>query len=591
MPYDLYSGDPNDETGKVAYLLQLHQYARMQRVNFESQWEESAALVWPEYRNSFTFGHVKAPGVKQTQFQVDSTGTMAAWRFAAIAEYMMTPFNMMWSRVTADNKDLLKDRNARIYFEDWTRLLWSERYKAEANYQGQQKVNWHALGVFGNQAMLVDQFDTRPGGYSRGLRYMACSPGEIYLLVNHQGRVDGYIRHFRWTARQAYQRWPETISEKLKAALEKADSLTLFDFLEFVIPRTDYDPNQYFSVRSKPWASIYVSSVGNCILEESGYVSFPLAHGRYSLAPEEWYGRGPCQQVLPELKTKNSEKEAFLKAGVLAGDPIRLLPEDGLFDFKATAGNYVYGGMSADGKPLVANLAGGDIAITKELMEDSDRIINAAFLVDLFPLLFDRNSGQPRTAREAVEMANQMAVFMTPLASQFEYLGAMIRREMHVLKEMGKAPVMPPVVKEAKGDFQMEYTSPLGRSINFQGIAGYMRTRQMANEAVQSGGDPSLMDIFDDETAFPDIAEMQFSPVRWMASEKKLAAKKQARAKAAAEDRRVKSLPGEAAMAKARAISDKAQAGMNTGGVLSGTPSGGMPMLPGQTEPGGRSFG
>jgi len=562
----------------------------MQRVNFETSWEESAALVWPEYRNSFTFGHVKAPGTKQTQYQVDSTGTMAAWRFAAIAEYMMTPFNMMWARISTGNKELLKDRNARLYFEEWSRVLWEERYKPESNFQGQQKVNWHSLGVFGNQAMLIDELDTRPGGYSKGLRYMSCAPGEIYLLVNHQGMVDGYIRHFRWNARQAYQRWPDTISPALKAALEKADSNTLFDFLEFVIPNTDYDPNQYFSIKGKPWSSIYVSIVGQCILEEGGYVSFPLAHGRYSLAPEEWYGRGPCQQVLPELKTKNSEKEAFLKQGVLAGDPIRLLPEDGLFDFKATAGNYVYGGVTPDGKPLVHNLEAGNIQVTKELMDDSDRIINSAFLVDLFPLLFDRNN-QAKSAREVIEIANQMAVFLTPLASQFEYIGSLIRREMRVVQQLGKAPVMPPSVKEAAGDFSFIYTSPLGRAVNAQGIAGYMRTRQMANESVQAGADPAILDIFDDEVAFPEIAEEQFVPTRWMADAKKLAAKKQARAKAAEEDRRVKSLPGEAAMAKARAISDKAAAGQNIGGVLSGTPEGGMPQMPGQAGPGGRSFG
>lgn len=562
----------------------------MQRVNFETSWEESAALVWPEYRNSFTFGHVNTPGAKKTQYQVDSSGTMCAWRFAAIAEYMMTPFNMLWSRVSCDNKDLLKDRNARLYFEQWTQVIWSERYKAEANFQGQQKVNWHSLGVFGNQAMLVDALDTAPGGYSPGLRYMSCAPGEIYLLVNHQGRVDGYIRHFRWAARQAYQRWPNTISPVLKAALEKADSLTLFDFLEFVIPNTEYDPHQYFSVKGKPWSSIYISVVGACILEESGYTSFPLAHGRYSLAPEEWYGRGPCQQVLPELKTKNAEKAAYLKTAVEGGDPIRLLPEDGLFDFKATAGNYVFGGVNSDGKPLVHNLEAGNQQYSKDAMAESDKIISAAFLNDLFPVLFDR-SGQPRSAREVVEIANQMAVFLTPLAGQFEYLGALISREMKVIQQIGKAPVMPPSVREARGEFKMDYTSPLGRSLNAQGIAGYMRTKQMANESVQAGGDPAIMDIFDDETAFPEIAEMQFAPVRWMASAKQIAERKQARAKAAAEDRRVKSLPGEAAMAKARAVQSKADAGMNIGGVLSGTPSGGMPILPGQTENGGRSFG
>lgn len=590
MSYDLYQGDDADQQAKVAFLLQLHQYARMQRVNFEAQWEESAALVWPEYRNSFSFGHVKTPGAKQTQYQVDSTGTMAAWRFAAIAEYMMTPFNMMWSRVSTDNRDLLKDRNARIYFDEWTRVLWTQRYKPNANFQGNQKVNWHSLGVFGNQAMLVDKLDAGPGRQQKGLRYISCAPGEIYLLVNHQNKVDGYIRHFRWNARQAYQRWPDTISPVLKSALEKADSNTLFDFLEFVLPRTDYDPNQFFSVKGKPWSSIYVSVVGSCILEEGGYVSFPLAHGRYSIAPEEWYGRGWVQQVLPELKTKNSEKEAFLKTAVLGGDPIRLLPEDGLFDFKATAGNYVYGGVNSDGRPMVHNLEPGNQQYSKDAMAESDKIINSAAFIDLFPLLFDR-ANQPKSAREAIEMANQVMIFLTPLTSQFEYLGAVIDREMYVIKELGLAPEMPPVVKEAAGEFKTTYTGPMGRMVETQGIAGYMRTRQLANEAVQSGGDPAIMDIFDDEVAFPEIAEQQFAPTRWMASAKKLADKRKARARAAAEDRRVKSLPGEAAMAKARAIQTKAATGGNIGGVLSGTPEGGMPMLPGQTEPGGRSFG
>lgn len=580
MAYDYYTGDPADEQAKVAYLLQLHQYARQQRVNFETQWEESAALVWPEYRNSFTFGHVRAPGAKYTQYQVDSTGAIAAWRFSAIAEYMMTPFNMNWSTVGPNDRDLLKDRNARLYFEEWTWLLWTERYRPESNYQGQQKVNWHGLGVFGNQNMIIDALDTRPGGGMTGLRYMACAPGEIYLLVNHQGRVDGYVRHFRWTARQAYQRWPDTISPVLKAALEKADSLTLFDFLEFVLPRTDYDPYQFFSPRGKPWSSTYVSMVGSCILEESGYYGFPLANGRYSLAPEEWYARGPCQQVLPELKTKNSQKEAFLKTAVLGGDPIRLLPQDGLYDFKATAGNYVFGGVTEDGKPLVHNLEPGNQAYTKDAMEESDKIINAAFLVDLFPLLFNRDN-QQKSAREVIEVANQMAIFLTPLASQFEYLGSMIAREMRVLNQLGKAPKMPPSVREAKGDFKFVYTSPLGRAFDAQGIAGYMRTRQLATEAVQAGGDPAIMDIFDDEVAFPEIASMQFSPARWMTPPKKLADKRKARARQAAEENRLKSLPGMAAIMKAQAINSKAQAGMNIGGTLSGVPAGGMPMVPG----------
>lgn len=580
MAYDLYTGDSADEQARVAYLMQLFSHARLQRINFEVQWEESSALVWPELRNSFTFGHVRAPGVKYTQYQVDSAAAIKAWRFTSIADALVTPFNMMWARISTDNDYLLKQRAARLYFEQWTQALWDARYKPEANFHDQQQTNWQSIAVFGNQYMLVDALDTAPGGYQRGLRYMQCSVGEIYLLVNHQGRVDGFIRHFRWTARQAYQRWGNAIPPTLAAALEKADSFTMFDFLQFVIPNTEYDPQKIFSVKGKPWSSIYVSVPGHCILEEGGYRSFPLAVGRYSIAPEEWYGRGPTQQVLPALKTLNAEVETFLKQGLQAGDPTYLLPEDGLFDFKAVPGMYNYGGVNDQGQPLVHTLPAGNIQITQELMERSEKQADAAFLVDLFPLLFNNNN-QQKSAREVIEVANQMGIFLAPtLGRQFGYIGDLIRREMVVLREIGRAPKMPPVVKEAMGDFKFIYTSPLGQALHGQEIAGYFRTVDLATQVANATGDPSVYDEFDFSTSFPEIAMYQHSPTRWMASAAQKAAKAKARAAQAARDQQSKELPGQAAIMKAQAITAKAQAGQNIGGTLSGTPQGGMPMVP-----------
>ncbi len=585
MSYDLYTGAPDDDKARVAWLMQLFHSARTQRVNFETQWEEGASLVWPEYRSSFGYGHRRAPGTKYTQYQVDSTGTIAAWRFMAIADALLTPFSMMWSQIRVDDPYLMRRREVQMYCDDVSQALWAQRYAPTANFQTQQQTNWQALGVFGNIGMWVDEYDAAPMKGPKGLRYMACPPGEIYILVNHQGRVDGCIRNFKWTARQAYQRWGDKIdaAPALKAALEKADAYTLFDFLQFVVPRTDYDPMQVFTDRSKPWSSVYVSEIGYAILEEGGYYTFPLAYGRYSQAPDEWYARGPAQQVLPELKTKNAEKEAFLKQGALAGDPMYLLPEDGMFDFKAQAGQYNYGGMSPDGKPLVGTLPTGNIQITKELMQDSDKNINAAFLVDLFPLLFDRNQ-QQKSAREVIEVANQMGIFLAPtLGRQYgEYLGSMIDREMDLLKRMRMLPPLPPVLREAQGQWKarVHYTSPLARALTNQGHAGYMRTVEMASIIANASGDPSVWDNFDFDAAIPEMSTDQYSPARWMASAAKRDAARKARARAAERERQVQELPGRAAIMKAQAINTKAATGGNIGGTLSGTPQGGMPMMP-----------
>lgn len=583
--YDLYTGAPDDQMAKVAYFMQLFQYARSQRVNFDTQWEEASAINWPEFRNSFSFGHVRSPGVKYGQFQVDSSASIRAMRFMAIADALLTPFNMCWSMYCHPDPEVMKDRDAKVYYEQVTRTIWNERYRYEANFMAQQQTGWLSMGVLGNMGIIPEENDWRPGTKNPGIRYVACFPGEIYLLVNHQGRIDGFVRHFRWTARQAYQKWGNAIPLVLRAALEKADVFTLFDFLQFVIPRTDYDPMKLFSAQGKPWSSTYVSVTGYSVIEEGGYWEFPLAYGRYSLAPEEWYGRGPGQIALAEMKTKNAEKETFLKQGRLAGDPMWLLPEDGIMDFRAESGAYITGGMSEDGKMMVGTPPVGQHQITKELMEDSDKILDAAFLVDLFPLLFDK-SGRQRSARETLEVANQMAIFLAPtLGRQYgDCLGTMCMREYNLLRRMRKLPPPPPVVKEAGGGLHVKYTSPLARALNAQGITGFMRAVEMTATIAQSSGDDSVWDAYDFEVAIPEIVSEMYGPARWMATPKKIAAKQKARQDNAERERQVQELPGKAAIMKAQAISDKASAGQNIGGTLSGTPEGGMPMMPQQPQ-------
>lgn len=594
MAYDLYHGPPDDERARVTHLLDLFAQRRTERAPFEAQWEEIAALAWPEYRNTFAFGSSRTAGEKYTQFQVDSKGSIGSHRFMAIAGALLTPETMLWSKVVAaDSKGraspLMKDRAARIYFADVTKALWQHRYRPEANFVAGNQRNMQSLGVFGNMGMLVDELDTKPGGLSPGLRYTSTSVGEMYPMENHQGRIDGFIRHFRWTARQIMQRWPDKCPQQIKNALEQ-NSVERFDLLQFVLPRTDYDPNKVFSPQSKPWASCYVCVVGQCIMEESGYRTFPWACGRYSQAPDEIEGRGPGQMVLPSLKTLNAEKGLFLTQGHRAADPTYLLADDGLVDFKNAPGHYNYGGIGMDGQKMVDILPTGDIQVTLEMMQQEEKAVDDAFLVSLYPLLFDQN-GRMKSAREVVELANDRGMFLTPLGRQnSDYIGPMVYRELDVLAYLKLLPEQPPSVKEAQGEYTLQITNPLMNALSGQPIAGFMRTVEITANVVQAGGDPALMDVFDFETALPEIAEDQFVPPRWMASAEKIAAKAKARAQSAERERQVKELPGKAAIMKAQAISDKAATGGNTGGTLSGMPEGGMPMMPGQTAPGGRAF-
>lgn len=601
MSYDVnYTGSTDNTAEYAAWLMMLFGQARTRRLTFEVQWEESAAVCWPEYRNSFSFGHVRPPGVKYTEFQVDTSGSVAAHRFMSICDALITPFSMLWSVYKDANPELMKDREVQLYYKKYTQAIWSQRYRWEANFVGSNQLNWHSLGVFGNMGMMVEELDTRPGNMKPGLRYIATSPGEMYPLRNYQGRVTGFIRHFRWNASQAILKWGmENVAVAVKAAYDRNDQ-TLFDFLQFVLPNTEYDPHKIFSWQGKPWASVYLSVFGMKIMERGGYRSFPWAGGAYDFAPEEDYGRGPGQMVLPSLKTLNAEKAMMLRVDHKAAEPAYLISDDGLVTLKTAPSAFNYGGLGDAGEPRAKPLETGNLQITPEMMAQELKSVDDAFLVSLFPSLMPDKQDQ-KTVLATIEAANERGIFLAPtLGRQFtDYLGPMLDREADILQFLSAnqpdnlriMPKMPPVMREAGAESQTVFCSPLAKALTGQKVSGFMKVVQFAQGVAEATGDQEVMDVFDFDVANPAMADEFFVPVDWMADPKKIAAKRQARQKQVEQENAVKALPGQAAIEKAHAISDKAAAGQNIGGTLSGVPEGGMPMMPGQNAPGGRAFG
>lgn len=581
-----YTGGRDDEEEKLAFFIQLFNQLRARRTNFELQWEESAALCWPEYQSSFFFGRDVAPGMKRTQYQLDTTAAVSSHRFASIAEWMITPTNMLWSMVKAGGVDgdyLMKKREVKLYYEKLTRCLWYHRYRAEGNFVSQNHQNMQGLGVFGNMGMFVDELCDTIDPTKHGVRYLATPVGEIYRELDHQRRMVGFIRHFRLTAEQAKRKWPNKIIPVLEAALQ-ISSTTLYDFLHIVRPRTDYNPGFLLSPKGKKYASTYISWQGHCILEEGGYRVLPLAYAPYMMVPDEDYGRGPAQMVLASLKTLNAEKGIFLKQGHRASDPAYLIGDPGLMDLRTTSGAFNAGGVTPDGQPLVHILPTGEIQITEKMMELELVGINDAFLVNLFKMIMDNPTDM--NARQVVEYINERGILLAPTLGTIpgEYCSPIIDRELDILSWLRFLPEVPPILKEAKAgrDYEIVYCSPIARAVQSQETAGFMRQVEFAQNVSQATGDPSLMDYFDWDTAMPEMGEQNAVRASWYSSPQKIAGIRKDRAAQVERSNQVKELPGKAAIMKAQAISDKAGAGQNTGGALSGTPPTGMPGVPNQ---------
>jgi hypothetical protein len=518
-----------------------------ERSTFAAHCEEVAQLILPTSKNTFYYQDYNTPGEKKTQQQVDATGALALHRFCAIADSMVTPRNMHWHGLAGDEY-VMKDRATRLWFESTTKVLFRERYAAHANFVAQNYNNWQSLGAFGNSTMYVDRYDNRWHGGSAGLRYKSVPFGETYYGENHQGKVDRMIRWFRLTAYQAVQKWGEEwLPETLRAPLQQ-DSQTTFNFLHCVRPRTeDYDP-EALDARSMPFTSYYVSIEGNCLMApERGYRKFPYAVSRYDQTPGEVYGRGPAMLVLPSLKTLNAQKIVFLKQGHRAADPVLLMADDGIVGMDMRPGAMNKGGVTSDGRPLVATLPTGEIQVTIEMMQQESGIVNDVFLVSLFKVLTDHPN---MTATQVIELVNEKGMLVAPTLGRqhTEMVPTMVDRELDLCADMRLLDPMPPRLREAMGSYEVTDTSPLSLAASMGEVAGFLRTVEQLRELVNITQDMSLLDPINFDKATPAIARINRVQESWLADDDMIAAKRQARAQKQAADQAIQAAPAQAAL-------------------------------------------
>lgn len=544
MAYDLETKRKSDI---VQEAIADHKRLSGDRGNFESHWLEIAERMIPAHRNqfnSYSHGNLTTKGEKRTEFIFDSTAVLALDRFSAILDSLLTPRNQTWHRLMASDVNLNKDRQVRVWFEEVNRILFKFRYAPQANFASQNQQNYKSLGAYGTGCVFVDELYK-----DVGLRYRNIHLGEIYFDENHQGLVNKALRYFPLSARQAVEQFGLRAPERCRAALGTNPG-QLFYFLHCVKPREDVDYERK-DFRGMPFASYYVSLEGQELVEEGGYTSFPYAISRYEQSPGEIYGRSPAMNILPAVKTLNEEKKTLLKQGHRAVDPVLIAADDGILDsFSLKPGAINAGGVSADGRPLVHALPVGNVAVGKELMDDERSLINDSFLVTLFQILVE---SPQMTATEVMERTREKGILLAPTIGrqQSEYLGPLIERELDLLSKQQLIPPMPEALKEAAGEYRIEYDSPLSRAQRAEEASGLMRTVETALNVVNITQNQEPLDHFNWDVIMPEVADIYGVPVSFMRSMEDIMAIRQSRAQQAQEQAAIQAGPSAAALIKA----------------------------------------
>lgn len=524
------------------------------RGNWDSHWTEIAERMIPSHSRLFqSAGPNRTQGEKRNEQLFDSTAAIALNRFASILDSLLTPRNQTWHRLMVSDRSLARNREVTLWFEEVNRLLFKYRYAPKANFASQNQMTFKSVGAFGTGALFVDELKGPKG--PEGIRYRNISLGEIYFDENHQGIVDTAHRKFNLTARQALQKFGEVLPATIKECV-KTHPDREFTFIHCVKPREDMD-SERVDYKGMPWASYYVSIEGQTLLSEGGYNTFPYPIPRYEQVSGEIYGRSPAMEVLPAVKTLNEQKKTILKQGHRAVDPVLLAADDGIVDtFSLRPGAINAGGVSSEGKALVHALPVGNIAVGKDLMDDERAVINDAFLVTLFQILTETPT---MTATEVLERTREKGILLAPTIGrqQSEYLGPLIERELDLLAYQRVLPPMPQALIEARGEYRIEYDSPLSRAQRAEEAAGLMRTIETALSVVNVTQDMQPLDHFNWDLIIPEVASIQGVPSRWMRAVEQVASIREGRAQAAQNQEMIQAAPGAAAMMNAQAKMQK----------------------------------
>jgi len=537
--YRLNSGNrPNPQD-----LLRMYMEAQQIRSPYEADWQMNAAFCLPRHFSSWqTEGPAfMAPNNSSVKrYAYDATAARALPKWAAILRRLATPDGHKWERLTASDPALMQSYRVRDYFDQLTDLLFKLRYDPRAMFSQTVDETYLGLGCYGTAPVRIKWRTKKAYDHRGGLSYKAMPLKDMFPLADGDGIIDTMFARLWRTATQAAKDFgSDNLPASIKAELNKPvpSNTRYFEIVHVVAPRNveDYDPNS-LSTSRHPFYGCFISVEDAAYIgPEDGFASFPYLIPRTATEPGGLYGFSPAQQASPAMGSVNAMKKSLLRLGQKKADPPLLASDDGVLSGRLglTPGYVNYGAINAQGQPLVQPLLSGDLQPAKEILQDERADIDDAFLVNLFQILMETPE---MTATEVIERVAEKAALAAPTMGRLQsgLLGPEVERVLMLISE--NAPMLmpqpPPELVEARGEYEIIYTSPLAKGLHAEEDSGFLYMIQSSIEVASTTGDPSIMDHYNFDVAIPELAEHRSVPTRWMNTPEQIQAIRDQRAQA-----------------------------------------------------------
>lgn len=478
---------------KIDKVIERLNVMREKRTKFEAIWDKAAMLCSVDSRI-----YEKDRDAKQFRQKVfDTTSRNALSYFAASLKSVLVPSTQKWHTLKPSNPELEENFEVKGYLQDIRDLLFKVRYASNSQFAYETDILLNQIGIYGFGVWYVGD------DVGKGIIYRAIPVNEVFIDENEFGKVDTVYRVFKLTARQAYQKYGDMVSEEIKKRVETQPDMQ-FEFLHAVEPRKDVNPKSFGADRF-PIQSIHMELQTKNIVKEGGYRVMPYMVPHYLKVAGSPYGDSPAMQCFPDMLTINEMQKTILRTAQLQANP-PILTGNSLIDSAklGRAGAIIRGGVDSQGRPTAVSMQyGNNLTANIELIQQVKGDIERAFLLPLFQALTQEKE---MTATEVEKREMEKSMVLAPMCERIsaEWLEPMIQRELDILSQYGLLDDVPDELMSA-GSINIEFESPYVRMQETSQVVGLYKTIEAAATMAQT--DPTVLDAFDMQKALEMIAD------------------------------------------------------------------------------------
>jgi len=439
---------------------------------------------------------------------INNTAEEALYDFTSELAGRLTSPALPWFKLNWADKNLNKIDPLKNWLQDCTELL--HHYLHSSNFYGVLDSFYKEYVGYANAVTYTgedSESDSAP------FRFEVLTVGEYVFSVDSRGRLDTFFRTIFMTERQLYDRFPDTVSDKIKRRVEEKAAGTASQYV--TVLECVYKEN----IQDKKFTRVFFETgfngqrVNRNIdvsiepLEKKGFYEFPYQLARYSLIGSDTLGLGPGNRAIPHIKRLQELEKTFLMVGHKAADPpvnvpARMRGKENLLP----GGRNYYRNPQEVVTPIMSGRA--DFQGITLGIDRTEQMIKKIFFNDLFLSSNRDPNATPYKATEVNARENEKLVRLGPELTRlnFEFFQPLVERCFNICLRKNKFPVFPPGYEQlvtAGGGYKIDLVSPLAtaqRGVALQGTQSFLgfvgQAAQFSQEALDKVDVDAAVDEF-----------------------------------------------------------------------------------------------